>query len=203
MTTSELKNIWLSITGDCRGRESEWAEIEAAYSAAGRHYHTLQHLCEVYEALVSYYGAKIPAASLFALFYHDLIYSTMRTDNEKQSADHSFIKISTWNIVPRIAEKVRDMILATARHMSEDEETIVFLDADMAILGSNENKYQDYIGKVRKEFSIYPDLLYNRGRKKFIESTLRREHIFLTTFFRDKYEAQARINLTNELKSLS
>lgn len=203
MNPTALKNIWLSITSDCRGRESEWTEIEAAYSAKGRHYHTLQHLCEVYEALDSHYGADIPAASLFALFYHDLIYSTLRTDNEKQSADYAFAKISTCHIAPQIAKKVRDMILATASHMSDDSETIIFLDADMTILGSDEGKYQDYIHKVRKEFSIYPDLLYNRGRKTFIESTLKREYIFLTTSFRDKYEAQARFNLSKELKSLS
>lgn len=203
MNNTELKNTWLKITSDCRGRESEWTEIEAAYSATGRHYHTLQHLCEVYEALETFYGPKIPAASLFALFYHDLIYSTLRTDNEKQSADYAFAKISNWHIAPEVAELVRNMIIATASHMSEDAETIIFLDADMAILGSEENKYQNYTSRVRQEFGIYPDLLYNRGRKKFVEGTLKREHIFLTAFFREKYEAQARINLANELKSLS
>ena len=102
-----------------------------------------------------------------------------------------------------LVQKVSDMIMATADHQSEDTETSIFLDADMCILGSNENLYRDYIAKVRKEFSIYPDLLYNSGRKRFIEGTLKRDAIFLTTAFREKYETRARINLANELKSLS
>ena len=203
MNSSELKSIWLKSTNHCRGRETEWADIEDAYSSSGRHYHTLQHLCEVYEELTAYYGENISASSIFALFYHDRVYSPLRTDNEKQSAEYAFKKISQWNVDPHIAEKTRDIILATADHQSTDEEAMVFLDADMSILGSDEGKYKDYIGKVRKEFSFYPDLLYNRGRKKFIEGTLKRDAIFLTPSFNKKYETQARINLTNELKSLS
>ena len=198
----ELKNVWLKATGDCRGRESEWIVIETAYSSAGRHYHTLQHLCEVCYELENYYQGNIPLSTLLALFYHDIVYNTLRSDNEKQSAECAFKKMNTWNIDPRIAEKARDIILATANHESKDPEAMIFIDADMAILGCNENKYNGYAAQVRKEFGIYPDLLYNRGRRKFIETTLRREVIFLTPAFREKYELQARINLTNELKSL-
>jgi predicted metal-dependent HD superfamily phosphohydrolase len=198
-----LKALWLKYTADCRGRESEWTEIEAAYSAPGRLYHTLSHLSGVYDGLSAYYGENIPAASVFALFYHDYIYSPLRGDNEKQSADYAFAKLSSWQVPSPIAAKARSIILATADHQSSDEETVVFLDADMAVLGSAENTYKEYITLVRKEFSIYPDLLYNRGRRKFIEGTLNRKEIFLTPTFREKYEDQARINLSSELKSLS
>lgn len=95
------------------------------------------------------------------------------------------------------------MIVATATHQSDDLETQIFLDADMAILGASPEVYAAYIAAVRHEYTIYPDLIYNGGRRKFVAATLQRERIYHTDHFHSRYEAQARINLSQELKSLS
>ena len=202
MNNIDLKETWLKATIQYSDSESEWTKIEAAYSASGRHYHTLQHLAELHGELRNHFGDAIPMSSLFALFYHDVVYNTLLGDNEKQSAEWAREKLTSWNVDTTIVQKCYDIILATASHQSEDEETMIFLDADMAILGADENRYKDYREKVRKEFSIYPDLLYNRGRRKFIETTLKRKSVFLTTAFLEKYEAQSRINLSHELNLL-
>jgi predicted metal-dependent HD superfamily phosphohydrolase len=200
---NDLKKIWLTATEDYMPRNAEeWQRIEVAYSESGRHYHMLQHLGDVYDELMAYYNGDVPLSSLLALFYHDLVYNTLRGDNEKQSADHASAVLNEWKIDAPVEKKVYDMILATAKHESSDPETMVFLDADMAILGADAEVYHDYAQKVRKEYSIYPDLLYNPGRRKFVESTLKRDKIFLTEAFQKKYEVQARINLTNELNLL-
>jgi predicted metal-dependent HD superfamily phosphohydrolase len=200
---NDLKEIWLKTTADhMPGNADEWSRIEEAYSEPGRHYHTLLHLSDVYDALMLYYDGDVPLSSLLALFYHDLVYNTLRGDNEKQSADQASAVLNEWKIDASVVKRVCDIILATTKHESSDPETMVFLDADMAILGADAEIYHDYAQKVRREYSIYPDLLYNPGRRKFVESTLKREKIFLTEAFQKKYEEQAWINLTNELNLL-
>lgn len=56
--------------------------------------------------------------------------------------------------------------------------------------------------QVRKEYSIYPDLLYKPGRKKVLQHFLQMERIFKTQVFYDKYETQSRRNLEKELNQL-
>ena len=73
------------------------------------------------------------------------------------------------------------------------------LDMDLEILGeSNEKTYNWYRKGVRKEYSIYPNMLYNPGRKKVLEMFLSKEKIYLTKEFEIK-EKNARKNLQNEI----
>lgn len=204
MNTIDLKALWVSsCTRLSADAASEWAHIEAAYSAPSRHYHTLQHLSDVYADLHEYYAGKVPAATVFALFFHDIIYSALRGDNEKRSAEHTRDMLCKWQADEALINSVAEMIEATATHESGDKETRFFLDADMAILGAESIQYAAYIAAVRREYSVFPDLIYNSGRRKFVEAMLRRDRIFLTDYFYSRYEAQARVNLSNELNQLS
>jgi len=154
--------------------------------------------------LDEYYKGNISSTTILSLFYHDFEYNTLRSDNEIQSAVYAKKQLQEWNVQDETIQKIYSMIASTKTHQteSEDEEVKIFLDADMAILGADEDVYRDYLQKVRREFSIYPDLLYNRGRKQFLEKTLSAHPIFLTEFFRNKFEKQARINLQNEINQL-
>ncbi len=204
MNTIDLKTLWMLACGRVPADgTTEWVHIEASYTAPSRHYHTLQHLCSVYADLHEYYVGKVPTATAFALFFHDIIYSPLRGDNEKRSADHAAGVLHLWQAAPELVSRVSDMIVATATHQSDDLETQVFLDADMAILGAPPEVYAAYIAAVRHEYTIYPDLIYHGGRRKFIAATLQRARIYLTDHFHRRYEAQARINLSHELNSLS
>jgi len=69
-------------------------------------------------------------------------------------------------------------------------------------LGQPSDVYEQYCGQIRKEYSIYPDIVYKPGRKKVLIHFLNMEKIFKTSFFYDKYELQARANLESELKRL-
>jgi predicted metal-dependent HD superfamily phosphohydrolase len=55
---------------------------------------------------------------------------------------------------------------------------------------------------VRREYSIYPDLLYKPGRKKVLQHFLNMEHIFKTIHFYTLYEQNARNNLNREIAEL-
>jgi predicted metal-dependent HD superfamily phosphohydrolase len=62
--------------------------------------------------------------------------------------------------------------------------------------------YSDYYKNVRKEYSIYPNLLYNPGRKKVLKHFLAMGKIFKTDYFYQKFEKNARLNLQKELDLL-
>jgi predicted metal-dependent HD superfamily phosphohydrolase len=62
--------------------------------------------------------------------------------------------------------------------------------------------YTQYYQAVRKEYAIYPDLIYNPGRKKVLQHFLSMENIFKTTFFIEKFETTAKLNLQREISLL-
>jgi len=101
-------------------------------------------------------------------------------------------------------EKCRQQIVSTKMHeANNNSDTNYFTDADLSILGSDPNSYFKYAGQIRKEYRYFPDVLYKPGRKKVLMEFLKMKSIFKTKYFRDRYEEQAKINISDELKSLS
>lgn len=76
------------------------------------------------------------------------------------------------------------------------------IDADLSILGADWETYFSYMQKIRREYAVYPDLLYKPGRRKVIEHFLSMPVIFKTDIFRRRFEAQAQDNLKQELEIL-
>ena len=96
-----------------------------------------------------------------------------------------------------------EQIIATKSHSENSEsDTNYFTDADLSILGRTPTKYKTYCSNIRKEYSIYPDFLYKKGRKKVVNHFLSMKKIFKTDEFYNRYEEQAKLNLQQELKSL-
>ena len=94
-------------------------------------------------------------------------------------------------------------ILATKSHaVSENNDTNLFTDADLSVLGADREVYEQYYKQIRKEYSIYPDLMYNPGRKKVLQNFLGMKRIFKTDYFYGKFEEKARRNITAELNEL-
>jgi predicted metal-dependent HD superfamily phosphohydrolase len=61
----------------------------------------------------------------------------------------------------------------------------------------------EYTKQIRAEYAIYPDLLYNLGRKKVLKHFLEMPSIYKTPPFQVLYEAQAKANLGKELAAIS
>jgi predicted metal-dependent HD superfamily phosphohydrolase len=60
-----------------------WIEIKRHYESSNRYYHSLEHISNLYIELASIrHYLKEWNAILFALFYHDIIYNTLKKDNE-------------------------------------------------------------------------------------------------------------------------
>jgi len=179
-----------------------WHEVFAAHGASGRHYHGFQHLEDLYAKLAEVRdNLQDPDAVLLAIAYHDFVYRVSRKDNEERSAMVMRDRMLATRALPEpLVERAASHIRATQHHeATSDPDTDLFTDADLSILGSSPERYKLYAQQVRREFRIYPDLLYKPGRRKVLAFFLAMPYIFKTTHFRERYEEQARTNLNAEL----
>lgn len=203
-----LKDIFLLLTGqysaDATLQQELWQEIKELYSGNKRYYHNLSHLKSLVNELLPLENIlNNRDAVLFALFYHDVIYDAQRKDNEEQSALFASKHLKLLKCDDALIEQVEKLILATKSHeLYDDEDVNLFTDADLSILGKDPETYAVYCKHVRKEYSIYPDLLYKPGRKKVLRHFLSMDRIFKTAYFYDRYEEQARQNIEVEISML-
>lgn len=179
-------------------------EIFTKYSEPKRQYHTIDHLEFIIEDLKKIKD-KIQdwETTIFAVFYHDIIYKATSSSNEEDSAKLAKNRLTEISFPSDKIAKCVAMILATKHHeLSEDNDTNYLTDSDLAILGKNSEEYQKYTEQIRKEYSIYPDFMYTSGRKKALQHFLQMSSIYKTEYFLKKYEQQARLNINNELQIL-
>jgi predicted metal-dependent HD superfamily phosphohydrolase len=178
-----------------------WNEVVKNYSSKKRHYHTLNHLENLLNQLTEIKGEiENWNAVLFTLYYHDIIYNSLKSDNEEKSAVLAAQRMKEIAVDQELIELCQNQILATKTHVkSLNNDTNYFTDADLSVLGQPWEIYQKYYEDVRKEYAIYPNLIYNPGRKKVLTHFLSMDKIYKTDYFIDKFEAQARINLQKEL----
>lgn len=181
-----------------------WLEIFTKYSESKKKYHTINHLEAIIGDLSKVKGKIIDwDTTLFAVFYHDIIYKASSNTNEADSAKLAMQRLSEIGYPTEKVAKCANMILATKKHeRSEVSDTNFLTDADLAILGQNQYDYQKYTEQIREEYSIYPDFMYNTGRKKALQSFLQMEKIYKTEYFFTKYEIAARVNILNELETV-
>jgi len=177
-----------------------WEEILQKHTTPWRHYHTLTHLEQIYQAVE--YLEMTPLLA-FSTFYHDIVYEASRNDNEEHSALLAQRRLRELNVPKELTQKVFQLIIETKTHHASSEESRLFLDADLAILGSNEKAYIQYTQQVRKEYAIYDDATYVTGRQKVLKMFLEKEKIYKTQYFHDKYEKKARVNMLIEYNSLT
>ncbi|WBX98400.1 hypothetical protein [Chryseobacterium gambrini] len=181
-----------------------WSEIEKKYTEKGRHYHNLEHLENMFSELDAVKDEIENFHVLsFSVFYHDVIHDALSKSNEEKSAEFAEVRLKKINVDSHFLQKVSEQIIATkSHHLSEDSDTNYLLDADLSILGKDFEVYFDYTKKIRKEYSIYPDLLYKPGRKKILKHFLEQKDIFKTSIFKEKYEDIARKNIQMEIDGL-
>jgi predicted metal-dependent HD superfamily phosphohydrolase len=143
-------------------------------------------------------------AVYFAIWFHDVIYDTKRSDNEEKSAEFASEVLGSLGVPEQTIATVWEMILATKYHRGADLswDTKAFLDLDTSILGAPQEIYEEYSRAIRKEYSWVPDVLYQKGRMKVLNDFLEREYIYYTEEIRTRYELQARHNIAEEVRVL-
>ncbi|XXY88606.1 hypothetical protein WME98_44960 [Sorangium sp. So ce296] len=188
--------------------EPLWSAVRAAYGEPGRAYHDLAHVREVLRRVAEVgrdVGWRRPREVVLAALFHDAVYAPGRRDNEEQSAELAREAVARWLPGEGLDEGlIARLILLTARHGSlapadVGEDEALFLDCDMAILGSDAAAFDAYDRAIAAEYSAVPPELYAAGRRAFFERLLAAEHIFLSPYFRERLEARARDNLRRKL----
>ncbi len=201
---STFTQLLKTYTNDTVLIDKLWYEIEQAYSGPKRYYHTLMHLNKMLEQLLLVKD-KINdwETVLFSLFYHDIVYKANRSDNEEQSAVLVGKRMKMLSVSEERILQCSRQILATKSHTHQaEQDTNYFTDADLSVLGQEWSIYEQYFKQVRKEYAIYPDFLYNPGRKKVLNHFLQMDKIFKTDYFFETLETQAKSNLQRELEIL-
>ncbi|MEH6422171.1 HD domain-containing protein [Pseudomonas sp. CGJS7] len=181
------------------------AALEAAYATPSRAYHNIGHVAEVlrhYADVAADTGWTQPREVALAVLYHDAIYQAGRRDNEARSALLAREHIARWLPEQGIdADRVAELIELTARHGAiarddVDEQTRLFLDGDMAILGAEPAVFDAYDRGIASEYRGHvPGPLFKLNRRRFLKGLLKRERIFLSDLFHQRYDAAARNNL--------
>lgn len=198
----KFKELLLNVGFETSKINYLWKDLENVYSAKSRHYHNLTHLKEMISSF-DIYGAHLqfPQEVLYSIFYHDYVYKVTRKDNDLKSAEHAIELLPSDT--PLNKQLVFEMIVATQHHQHNAIEDINWLiDFDLKILSKNWEDYLIYCRQIRKEYKIYPNLLYNPGRKKALQHFLENPFLYQTEVFRNQYEAIARANIQAELNLL-
>lgn len=184
-------------------------ELSALYQADDRHYHGLPHI-EAMLALAEECRGLLddPGAVEAAIWFHDAIYDSRAKDNEARSAELAEKRLA-GRVDPQRLARITAMINATATHQLpplSDESALndaaLLLDMDLAILGAEPAIFDAYEKAVRLEYGWVEEPMWRAGRTGVLKSFLARPHIFYTTEFRDRLEAQAKENLGRSLQAL-
>ncbi len=205
MGANWVHNEWLtlcsSVTSNKEWTTANWLFLNKKYSEKHRCYHTLLHI-ESMLKLFQKYQQQITNKDdfLFALFFHDSIYSVVFSGNEEKSADYTVRTLQQINYPAPQISTVNDYILAIKNHSTTNDMDLQFLlDFDLAVLGANEKTYLNYTQQIRREYKLYPDFLYKKGRIKMLEHFLNKKRIFQSEPLFQLYENQARFNIEEEL----
>ena len=185
------------------------AELARAYAASDRHYHNLAHV-EALLALAQEHGAALSDREAIeaAIWFHDAIYDTRRHDNEAKSAELAAERLRGLTDADHI-DRIATMIRATADHTlpsfsdhGAKRDCALFLDMDLAILGSAAAAFDAYEAAVRREYAWVPEVLWIEGRRKVLASLAARPAIYSSPQFQASHEAAARRNLARSLAKL-
>lgn len=190
--------------------------LETAYATPPRAYHDFGHVREVlrhYDAVAAGPGWAQPLEVRLAVLYHDAVYEPGRGDNEARSARLAAAEIARWLPEAGIeVARVVELIGLTARHGQYEpgdfganaagDDSRHFLDCDMAILGADPATFDAYDRAIAAEYRGHvPGWLFRINRRRFLKALLAQPRIYLSDFFHERYDAQARSNLRRAVTS--
>ena len=180
-------------------------DLIARHREAHRHYHTLVHLDDcltqsrAIRALFEHAGEVE-----FALWFHDAIYDTRKSDNEQRCADWARQSALAGGVDASAAQRIHALVMAT-RHaaLPATPDAALLVDIDLSILGAEPDRYDAYAAAIREEYAHVPEPLYRAGRAAILGRFLESEALFADPIWAERHETQARANLTREIAALT
>ncbi len=179
-------------------------ELVRRYGEPHRAYHTLAHIQDCLHQFDQARDLAEHADEIeLALWCHDVIYDPHSADNELQSANWIVTFLNEGQISADVISRVQDLILAT-QHLAPPAgiDAALIADIDLSSLGYSPAEFDRYNAAIRQEYHWVPETTYREARAKVLELFLVRSAIYQTSYFHDRYEAQARQNLTRAIQNL-
>lgn len=199
-----MKKLW-DLMGAASGAETEvYENLSACYSEPHRVYHTLAHIAAcLAEFDRARHFASRPLEIETAIWFHDAIYDTTASDNEEKSAELAFNILTRHKVSESVAKCVSGLVLATKHGESpSDGDTKLIVDIDLSILGRPDEEFDTYEEQIGLEYRHVPKVLFRTARADILKGFLSRDTIYLTDFFRNRYEKRARKNLERSIRRL-
>lgn len=197
--------------------DAVWRRIESAYTDVGRHYHTLQHLGELFAVLKAYEDHPWWPAIELAVWFHDFVYSVdpeQYRQNEVLSAKamaqcvaalcdgdwtahHAEHLALAEKIIQATASHAVPAAVSTASFGSPEHAQQLMLDADLAIFAMSRSRLAEYDRQIQQEWGqdpACPSQRFAEARKAALQAFLGGDRIFGTAEF-GRLEQLARVQV--------
>jgi predicted metal-dependent HD superfamily phosphohydrolase len=177
-----------------------------------RAYHGARHVVEMFLALeeleqAGSVTAREAALARVAACFHDAVYDPAAPPgaNEADSADLALRSLRSLGVGQEDVDTVAGLVRATERHEppGADGLAAAFHDADLWILASPQERFDEYCTQVRAEYAAVPDAAYASGRAAVLQPFLHRDEVYATRYGQRVWGEQARHNLARELARLT
>ncbi|XLQ20530.1 MAG: hypothetical protein ACKUBY_01980 [Candidatus Moraniibacteriota bacterium] len=215
----KFETLWRysACTGDY---QQGFQELVVKYNKSKRYYHTFDGHIEFcihsfFEHVVD--KVKNPINVLWQLVLHDSVMDFSRSDevnceareyalgyNDVMSGEYAREFLTKYGVVSEIVDAVAQAIIYyDHKNTPHSTDTMTGLDIDLLILGQPVDIFDEYESNIRKEYAWVEELAFREGRSKILADFLNnRSSIFLTDYFKDRYENQARLNLKRSILQL-
>ena len=203
MFETSWRYCWKSLSAKGSGCEL-MEQLLDAYQEPQRKYHTQQHLRECLGLMREHVDCAVePAEVEMALWFHDAIYNIKASDNEARSAEWAVSELKKAGVVQDRIDRIQAHIFAT-RHaaLPQGQDQKLLVDIDLSILGAAPSRFEEYEQQVRQEYSYVPGFIFRRKRRQLLSEFLARNPIFTTLVLRQKFEGQARRNISHSITVL-
>jgi predicted metal-dependent HD superfamily phosphohydrolase len=197
-------SLWNRLGAQGSGR-SIFAHLAQSYAEPIRGYHNTAHIRDCLSQLdLSRELTRRPDQVEAAIWFHDAVYVPGASDNEHRSARLAEISLVACAVQLEVARRIGELILAT-RHVTlpRDPDSQLLCDIDLSILGRAPAEFDDFERAIRQEYAQVPEADYRRERSAVLAGLLRREVLYQTDYFRNRFEEQARKNLQRALAALA
>lgn len=182
-------------------------ELIARYGEPHRRYHTMTHVEDCLAQVAGSTDMDETQRALMhaAIWFHDAIYDPTRSDNEAESAKLAAGRLAAADAEQAFIDEVVRLILLTAGHSVQADDAIGarLVSIDLSILGAEADRYDAYADAIREEYAHVPEPLYRAGRAAILGRFLESEALFADPLWAERYETQARANLTREIAALT
>jgi predicted metal-dependent HD superfamily phosphohydrolase len=195
---------WLALQARGDG-VSLMKRLIAAYEEPHRKYHGVQHLAECIALFAKHRDlAGDPGEVEMALWFHDAIYDLKGGDNEARSAQWAERELAGAGVDTKHLQAISAHVLAT-RHdaVAQDRDQKLMVDIDLAILGSDTQRFAEYEAQVAAEYSWVPEAIFRSKRCAILHAFLQRTTIYQTQPLRELFERRARENLSASIARLT